>query len=368
VTVIRAVVFGAGAAVVLATFGSALRTVVVPRGIRSLITRYVFLTMRQLFRLRLRLRRASSYERTDRIMAAYAPASLLNLVLVWVAFVLSGYAAMYWGLGGRSVREAFTLSGSSVFTLGVATPDDLPTTVLVFTEAALGLVILALLITYLPSLYSAFSRREQMVLLLEARAGAPPTAIEMIERTHRIGGLGRLGDIWPVWETWFADVEETHTSNPALVFFRSTQPQHSWVVAGGAVLDAASITLSTVDLPTNPDAQLCIRAGYICLRRIATFFGIPFDDAPAPDDPITIGRQEFDAVYDRLAGKGIPVKPDRDQAWRDFNGWRVNYDTVLLALSALTMAPPAPWTSDRSQPFMRDLLVWGRIRRRAVAS
>jgi hypothetical protein len=366
VTVFGAVVFAAGAAVVLATFGSALRTVVIPRGIRARIARYVFLAMRQLFRLR--LGRRPSYERTDRVMAAFAPASLLNLVLVWVALVLSGYAAMYWGLGGRSVREAFTLSGSSVFTLGVAAPDDLPTTVLVFTEAALGLVILALLITYLPSLYSSFSRREQMVLLLEARAGLPPSAVELIERTHRIGGLSRLGDIWPVWETWFAEVEETHSSNPSLVFFRSTQPTHSWVVAGGTVLDAASITLSTIDLPPNPDAQLCIRAGYICFRRIATFFGIPFDPSPAPDDPITITRDEFDAVYDRLVGRGIPVKPDRGQAWRDFNGWRVNYDTVLLALAALTLAPLAPWTSDRSQPFMRDLLVWGRIRRKTAAS
>jgi hypothetical protein len=366
VTVVRALVFAAGAAVVLLTFGSAIRTVVVPRGIAARITRYVFLAMRQLFRIR--LGRAPSYERTDRVMASYAPATLLNLVLVWVAFVLSGYTAMYWGLGGRSVREAFTISGSSVFTLGVAAPVDLPTTLLVFTEAALGLVILALLITYLPSLYAAFSRREQMVLLLEVRAGLPPSAVELIERTHRIGGLERLGDVWPMWEKWFADVEETHTSNPSLVFFRSTQPLHSWVVAGGTVLDAASITLSAVDVPTNPDAQLCIRAGYICFRRIATFFRIPFDPSPRQDDPITITRDEFDDVYDRLASNGIPMKPDRDQAWRDYNGWRVNYDTVLLALAALTLAPLAPWTSDRSQPFMRDLLVWGRIRRRATVS
>jgi hypothetical protein len=68
-----------------------------------------------------------------------------------------------------------------------------------------------------------------------------------------------------------------------------------------------------------------------------------------PQDPISISRSEFDAVYDRLAAKGVPLKPDRDQAWLDFAGWRVNYDPVLLALADLTMAPPAPWSSDRSQ-------------------
>jgi hypothetical protein len=105
---------------------------------------------------------------------------------------------------------------------------------------------------------------------------------------------------------------------------------------------------STLDIPADAQADLCIRAGYITLRRICDFFHIPYNASPRPDDPISIARVEFDRVYDDLAAQGVPLKADRDRAWRDFAGWRVNYDVPLLALCALTMAPYAPWSSDRS--------------------
>ena len=101
-------------------------------------------------------------------------------------------------------------------------------------------------------------------------------------------------------------------------------------------------------MPRDPQAQLCIRAGFIALRRIADFFNVVYNKDPKPDDPISVSRYEFDAVCDQLAEKGVPLKADRDQAWRDYAGWRVNYDTVLLALAAITLAPYAPWSSDRS--------------------
>jgi hypothetical protein len=113
-------------------------------------------------------------------------------------------------------------------------------------------------------------------------------------------------------------------------------------------MDAAALTSSTVDVPRDPQAELCIRAGYVALCRIADFFRIPYEAEPDPTDPISIIREEFDAVYDELAEQGVPLKPDREQAWRDFAGWRVNYDTVLLVLADLIMAPYAPWISDRS--------------------
>jgi hypothetical protein len=187
--------------------------------------------------------------------------------------------------------------------------------------------------------------------LLEVRADNPPSAVEMILRFHRIHGLDRLGELWKAWETWFADVDESHTSLPALVFFRSSRPDLSWVTAAGAVLDAASLTLSTVNIPTESLAALCIRAGYLALRRITDYFGIPYNPYPHPADPISIKREEFDAAYERLTSAGVPVKPDREQAWRDFAGWRVNYDSVLLDLAGLTMAPEAPWSGDRATVF-----------------
>ena len=106
-----------------------------------------------------------------------------------------------------------------------------------------------------------------------------------------------------------------------------------------------------------------IRAGYLALRRLATFFGFPYDPDPRSDDPISITRQEFDQACERLAAAGVPIRSDREQAWRDFVGWRVNYDTVLLELAALTQAPPTPWTSDRS-PIVRQAGGAGGLRAR----
>jgi hypothetical protein len=346
VTVVHVVVFLTGLALVVAVLGSALRTVVLPRGIPSRITRVVFLGLRWLFRLR--ARPSLPYLQRDRIMAMYAPVGLIVLVLTWITTALLGYTAMYWGLGGRSLRDAFALSGSSVLTLGFGRPADLPTTVLVFSEAAIGLILLALLITYLPSIYAVFSRREHMVAGMDLRGGSPPSAVEVLQRSWRVDQFKTLGTLWRRAEQWFLELMETHTSFPAVVFFRSPIPEHSWVTSAGAILDSASLLLSAVDRPPDPDAAYCIRAGYLALRRIAAFFRIPFDPDPGPDDPISILRDEFDEACDSLAAGGLPLRTDRDQAWRDFVGWRVNYDRVLIAMAGLTMAPYAPWSSDRS--------------------
>jgi len=345
VVVARIVVFLAGAALVVGTLGSAVRTVVLPRGVPAKLASAVFATVRRFFGLR--LGRNASYERRDHVMAPYGPTSLLILALAWLTVALAGYTAMSWAVGGRSLRDAFVTSGSSLLTLGFVRPEDLPSIALAITEAVVGLTLLALLITYLPSLYSAFSRREAAVARLEVRAGLPPFGAEMIERYARIGWLGGLEAIWDTWEGWFVELEETHTSFPALVFFRSPQPDHSWITAAGAVLDAAALMSSTLE-ENDPDADLCLRAGYLALRRIADFFDVPYDRDPAPDDPISVSREEFDAAYDRLAAAGIGLEPDRDTAWRAFAGWRVNYDQVLITLCALVMAPYAPWSSDRS--------------------
>jgi hypothetical protein len=111
---------------------------------------------------------------------------------------------------------------------------------------------------------------------------------------------------------------------------------------------------AVVDVKPDPQAQLTIRAGYLALRAIADFFTISHNANPKPDDPISISRQEFDDAYDQLAAAGVPLRSDRDQAWRDYAGWRVNYDTVLISLAALTMAPYAPWSSDRGMIGRRN--------------
>jgi hypothetical protein len=364
--VVRAIVFAVGVTAVLAILFSALRTVVLPRGVPSRLSRTVFILTRKAFRLR--VRPGSSYERRDRIMALYGPSALFVLLAVWVCLVIVAYEAMYWGLTDGSIRGAFILSGSAIFTLGFERPDGLGAQALAFSEAAIGLVLLALLITYLPSLYGAFSRREAAVTALEVRAGSPPSGVEMIERYFRLERPDKLNEVWTRWEDWFVEVEETHTSFPAIAFFRSPQPDHSWVTAAGAVLDGASLLVSSIDVPHDVQADICIRAGYLALRRVTDFFRIPSHHDPHyPDHPVSVRRDEFEAALDRLALAGAPIKPDRDQAWQDFAGWRVNYDDVLLSLAGLTMAPIAPWSSDRSLQDWSPPLIRRVAKSRALA-
>jgi hypothetical protein len=291
-------------------------------------------------------------------MALYGPLSLFALVFFWMGLVLAGFMLIdRGGLDVSTWRHAFELSGSAFFTLGlVAPPNGVIGYGLAFVEAGSGLGLLALLIAYLPTIYGAFSRRELGVAKLATRAGTPPSGVELLQRYHAINWNDRLPALWADYEEWFADIAETHTSLAVLVFFRSPNPHRSWVTSAGALLDAASLAQSTLAIPWSPEAGLCIRAGTMALREIAQFFAIPYDPDPAPDDPISIARSEFDEAYRALGGAGVPVRPDRDRCWRDFAGWRVNYDSVLLALAGLTMAPYAPWSSDRSLRFRRRLL------------
>ena len=351
--IVQVLVFIAGLIIALGTLFSAVRTFIVPRSQQDRLSKAVFVATRLFFKLLNKTSR--TWVDRDRVLAFYAPIALLLLVPVWLTLIAFGYACMYWATGAPGWYNALRESGSALLTLGFAPIDGLLQTVLSFSEAMIGLLLVALLIAYLPSMYSAFQRRELAVTLLEVRAGSPPSAVEMIERFHRIHGFDHLTEMWQRWEEWFADIEESHTSLVALVFFRSPVPTRHWITAAGAVLDGAALAASTLDIPRNPQAELCIRAGYLALRAIADFFVIPYEQNPRPTDPISIARAEYDAVCDRLAGKGIPLKPDREQSWRDFSGWRVNYDTVLLALCEIVSAPPAMWSSDRSQNTLHGL-------------
>ncbi len=351
--ILRILIFLVGVTIVGRTALSALKTFVLPRGVPDRLTSVVFRVSQYLFDLR--ALRARDYETRDRIMALYAPVTLLTLPLVWLALVMMGYACMFWGLGIKRVGLAITTSGSSLLTLGFVPPHTLPQTLLSFTEAGLGLSLAALLIAYLPTMYAAWSRREALVATMETRAGTPPSPAELIIRFNRLNRMDRIADLWLPWEAWFTDIEESHTSLAPLTFFRSPQPDRSWVTAAGVVLDTAAFYTSTLDVPRDPQAQLLIRTGYIALRRIADVFRIPYDTDPQPEDAISISREEFDEVVTRLRAAEVPLKTDIDQAWLDFAGWRVNYDTVLLALARLTMAPYAPWISDRSLRSWRDI-------------
>jgi hypothetical protein len=338
------VAFLVGVFVIGATVFSAIVTFVLPRAANTRISRFVFVVVRLALD---RLAPVSRpYEMRDRVFAMQAPLSLLSLPAVWLVLIVLAFSAIYFALG-ESPRDAIITSGSSLLTLGFDRPTRLSAILFSFLEAAIGLGLLALLISYLPTIYAAFSRREILVAMLEALAGTPPAASEMLRREHRIGGLDRLDNVWISWREWFADIEESHTSIAALIFFRSPDPHRSWITAAGCVLDSASIYASSLDVPRSPDCQLCIRGGYVALQRIADFFNYPYNPNPKPGDPISIDRSEFDDVWAELVAAGLPMRADQDQAWRDFSGWRVNYDAVLLFLAGITAAPIAKWSSDR---------------------
>jgi hypothetical protein len=348
---LRILAFGGGAVLALWTVASAIRTTVLPRSARVAITAWTLRFMRGVFRAW--AARTSSFPVRDRVLAFYGPTTLILLPIVWLVLIGLAYTTMFWSLAPTSWSAAVSLSGSSLTTLGFVAAASLPERILAFTEAGWGLILVALMITYLPTIYSTFSRREAQVALLEVRAGDPPTAVEMLVRHHRIGWIDDMTATWLDWERWFAELEESHTTFPILAFFRSPQPQRSWVTASGTVLDAASLYVACYQGAVAP-ARVCVRSGYLALRTIADFFGIEFDPDPQPTDPISISRGEFDEVWDRMEGAGLRLHGDRDAAWAAYAGWRVNYDAVLLSLAEITMAPYAPWTSDRSAPTHRE--------------
>lgn len=353
--ILSILVFISGVSLVTLTLVSAFRTLVLPRGSRDFLTNLIFKVMWLLFMPPMRL--ARSYEQRDRVMALYAPLTLMMLPATWLFLLLVAYMGMYWAVGVRPLFEAFLLSGSSLFTLGFAEAETPFVLMLVFTEAALGLSMVALLIAYLPTMYSAFQRREEAVNLLEVRAGSPPSAVKWIQRAHRIGWFGTMGEQFGSWEKWFADLEESHTSLSPLVFFRSPQADRSWVTASGAVLDTAAIMLTAVECDFEGiKARLCLRAGFLALRRISDVFAISYKADPSyPDEPISITREEFFAACSELGESGVPLKADLDRGWLEYAGWRVNYDRTLLSLAALTKAPYAPWSSDRSVKGMENI-------------
>jgi hypothetical protein len=337
--IVQVLVAIAGIAVIARTVLSAVRTFVVPRGVNDKLSRVVFRVIRRLFDIV--ASPARSYAVRDRVLAYYGPIALMLLPVWWIVLLMAGFGAIYWAMG-LSVPDALEVSGSSLLTLGFFRPAVPFGDFIAFVEAGIGLALVALLISYLPTIYNAFSRRELLVTMLEVRADAPPSPVVMITRMHRLAGLDALHPMWESWERWFAELEESHSSLPVLVFYRSQQPTQSWVNAAGAILDAASLVRSAVAIPMDVQADLAIRAGYLALRRICDFFVLPYDPNPEPTDATSIDRARFDHAIDVLANAGVPIVDDRDRAWRDFNGWRVNYDAPLRLLEKLTVAP-APW-------------------------
>ncbi|HTJ36334.1 MAG TPA: hypothetical protein VL738_24220 [Dactylosporangium sp.] len=335
--------------IIVLTALSAAHTLVVPRGTSVLLTRWVMAAVRAAFDVRLRW--ARGYAERDRILVLFGPVTLMALPGVWLTLTLIGFAGLYWSLGVRPWQNAVLDSGSSLLTLGFHQPGGLLTGGLQLVEAALGLSLLALVVSYIPALYSSYTRREVLVTALEAEAGTPPSAVRLLERLLEADGLALLDGYWHEWTRWFNEIEETHSSNPLLVFFRSPSPERHWVTAAGTVLDAAALVCSSFTLgEVRPaHAELCLRAGTLALRRVGDYFRMPEQSGAA----VAIGRAEYDEAYQRLRRAGARLCGDPDRCWRDFVMHRAAYEATLLQFASLTTAPSAMWSADRPIPFHR---------------
>jgi hypothetical protein len=291
-------------------------------------------------------RRFDTYEERDKVLAFQAPSFLLFLLSSWLLFFLLGFALLLWPFLS-SFPLALLEGGSSVFTLGFAGTHSFGPTLIHFAAAATGLVVVALLVGYLPTLYSAFNRRETMVTMLQSRAGAPAWGPEILLRYQNVGLVEQLPALYVEWERWAADVSESHTNYPVLIFFRSPHPLRSWVLALLAVMDSAALYLALSPAAAPTEARLCLRMGFLCLRDIATFLGIPFDPDPLPTEPITLTFEEFAGGIERALEIGFPVERTPEEAWPHFRGWRVNYESVAYAIANVVSAPPGPWSGPR---------------------
>ncbi len=337
-----------GALLLLFTFASILRTLVVPRGLYSALVFRTWQVLRMLLRTIAGL--GSGYRAQDRAQTWLAPLMLMVMLVCWLGGMFGAYGLLIHAFSGLPWGSSFREAGSSLFTLGYASSDRLRLSSVDFLAAATGPIVIALQISYLPTLYSAYNRREVEVTLLASRAGEPAWGPELLARQWLVDTETALPELYRDWERLAADLGESHSSYPVLLSFRSPKPNRSWIVGLTTVLDAAALHLSVSPRSAPPEARLVLRAGFTALRDIARSLRIDFDEDPAPESPIRLTFKEFDAAVDMVALTGFPVDRSAADAWADFQGWRVNYEAIAHELARRSDAVPALWTGPRDFP------------------
>ena len=236
---------------------------------------------------------------------------------------------------------------TALFTVGAVHTGGPANSGVDITIGAIWVVIVALQIAYLPALYGAFNRREGLVSLLESRAGVPAWGPELLARHQLVGISDALPDLYASWEAWSADVAESHTTYPILLLFRSPEPWFSWLLGLLAVLDAAAMHLAVAPSTATSQARLCLRMGFTLLNRIAATLRWTVDPDPSPEGPIDLTFGEFETAVRMLQASGFPMERTAEEAWPDFRGWRVNYESVAYRLADRLTVPPAPWSGPR---------------------
>ena len=348
--VARDVAAGVGALLVATAAASIIGTLIVPRPIGSWLTRLVDRIVNAAFRVG--TGPIADYRRRDRVLAAQAAAILLGQLVAWLGLFFVGYALLLWPFT-TDLTTAFTTAGPALWEIGSSTVHGAAERVIQDVASLSGIITVTLQIAYLPTLYSAFNRRENEIALLNARAGVPSWGPELLARTHYALGSGgstihTLPDLYAQWERWAADVAESHTTYLPLTRFRSPKPLSSWVTALLAVLDSAALylALSPQTAPVVP-ARLCLRSGFLCFSEVATAMNISLPATPDPPAGISLPYAEFLEAIVRLREVDFPIERDPAQAWPDFVGWRANYEQAAYAIAAAIDAPRALWSGPR---------------------
>ncbi|MEO6796333.1 MAG: ion channel [Candidatus Dormibacter sp.] len=339
----------AGVGVVLFSLNEVFQTVVVPRPTpsRFRLARWIVVPGWRLWR-RLGLRKLESGSR-ERMLGTFAPAIVVVLLVTWIVLLIGGFGLQFWAFRQQihpllnNIGDAMYFAGTSVLTIGFG--DIVGTSglarLVALAAGASGLGTIALAISFVFSLYASFQRREVLVVMLDARAGAPPSGVSLLEAYSKLGIREDLPAFFAEWERWSAEVLDSHQAYPLLAYFRSSHDNESWVSALGAVLDAATLALTTVvDAPRGP-AQLMFSIGRHAVEDLSRIFRID------GGREVGVERYEFDEARERLAAAGyILLGPE--ESWIAFSKIRSQYAGKLNDMARWWAAPPTQWIGDRS--------------------
>src|SRR5579859_6066353 len=293
--------------------------------------------------------RLSSAERREVFLGTYGALIVIVLLIAWVAGLMLGYGLVLDSVRAQlqpepaSFGTSLYFAGTSLLTLGfgdIVAVGGLARLV-ALVAGATGLGLFALVITLLFTLYGSFQRREVAVVVLEAGAGAPPSGVTLLETYALAGILDDLPRVFETWQAWAAEVLDSHLAYPVLAYFRSSHDNDSWISSLGAVMDASTLVLTTIEDGPKGWAKLSRAVGSHCLEDLVQYFRLP-------DEPeVGVERVEFEEARMRLEHAGYRLQ-DPDLAWANFSRLRLEYAGRVNALARHWATPPAQWIGDRS--------------------
>jgi hypothetical protein len=342
----------AGVVSLLIVFVDAFQTIILPRRAtgRFRLTRIFYIATWTPWRFL--ARRLRNPRRRETAFSFYGPLSLIFLLSVWASMMVVGFGLLYYALGSPfhdaaaerpDFRSDLYVSGTTIFTLGLGdvTPQNPWSRALVILESGTGFGFLAVVMGYFPVLYSAFSRREVSISLLDARAGSPPTAAELMRRHSSEGADRALAVLLIEWERWSAELLESHISYPQLCYFRSQHTSQSWLGALTSILDTSALLIAGVRGHEARQAQLTFAMARHAIVDLAQVFSL----RPVNDAPDRLPPERYEQLYNLLCQSGVKVCRD-GQSIERLRELRILYEGHAKALSNyLQMALP-PWIAD----------------------